>query len=159
MLHVVFHRLVNCSHLRLLCRKNTYTLPERSVVSHIGSFTSLIHFSFFLRIIISLFFLQISIQFLLIIWDTIVMVDYFVCFEYFEYCLFIIITKELFHQKQILFSKMMDERCNFLISFFNFIVSSFLSVFSLYDTLTLPVSSSLFHSPQNKQQPQFILFL
>ena len=70
------------------------------------------------------------------------MIDYFVCFEYFDDCLFIIITRELLHQKQILFSKMMRERCNFLVSFFNFIVNSFLSVFSLYDTLTLPLSSS-----------------
>ena len=88
----------------------------------ITSFRSLIRFSFFLLIIISLSFLQRSLQFLLIVWEAIVMVDCIVRFEYFEYCLFIIITREFFHQKQILFSKLMDEWCNFLVSLFNFLL-------------------------------------
>ena len=37
------------------------------------------------------------------------MVDCIVCFEYFEFCLFIVITREFFHQKKNLFSKSMDE--------------------------------------------------
>ena len=119
---------------------------DRWCLFDIASFRSLIHFNFFFLIMISLSFFQRSLQFLLIVWDAIVMVDYIVRAEYFDYCLFIIITREFFHRKQILLSKLMDEWCNFLVSFFGY-------------ALTLPLSSSLFGSSQNKQQSQSILFI
>ena len=94
---------------------------DRWCLFDITSFRSLICFNFCLPIIISFSFLQRSLQILLIVWDAIVMVGCIVCFEYFKYCLCIIITRESFHQKQILFSKLMSEWCNFLVTFFNFL--------------------------------------
>ena len=133
MLYVVFHS----TEQTLILSRN-----DRWCHFNIASFWLLICFSFVLLIIISLSFLQRTLQFLLIVWGAIVMVDCTVRFEYFEYCLLIIITREFFHWKQILFSKLMDEYIIFLwvssIFFFS------LSAFSLNDALTLPLSSSFF---------------
>ena len=76
--------------------QNKHFLPSQNdwcFLFDISSFRSLIRFSFFLLIVISLSFLQRSLQFLLIVSDAIVMVDCIVCFEYFKYCLVIIITR------------------------------------------------------------------
>ena len=78
----------------LLSQKDRWCLLD------IASFWSLIRFSFFLLVVISLSFLQRSFQFLLIVWGTIVIVDCIDHFEYFEYCLLIFITREFFHRKQ-----------------------------------------------------------
>ena len=144
MLYVVFHQHINYIIGYSTEQTNILSQNDRWCLFNIASFWLLICFSIFLLIIISLSFLQRSFQFLLIVLGAVVMVDCTVRFEYFEYCLLIIITREFFHRKQILFSKLMDEYVIFLwvssIFFFS------LSAFSLNDALPLSPSPFWFNT-------------
>ena len=144
MLYVVFHQHINYIIGYSTEQTNILSQNDRWCLFNIASFWLLICFSIFLLIIISLSFLQRSFQFLLIVLGAVVLVDCTVRFEYFEYCLLIIITREFFHRKQILFSKLMEEYVIFLwvssIFFFS------LSAFSLNDAFPLSSSSFWFNT-------------